>query len=265
MDWNGNEPKWGRLGSRYYRLAERLAVLWSDRLIADAEGIRDYYSEKFSAPSELISYGAPLVGRKSDRLAELGLTPAAYHLVVARFEPENHVDMIVGGYRNSNAKLPLVVVGSAPYSDRYTRLIHGLSDERVRFLGGVWDQELLDQLYVNARTYLHGHSVGGTNPALLRALGAGTATTAFDVSFNREVLGEAGVYFRSASDLSALIEQTENDHSATRLRAKLAAARAIDYDWDDVAGRYEQLCVSLMQTANRPPVASARVQPRIGA
>ena len=73
--------------------------------------------------------------------------------------------------------------------------VHALADERIRFLGGVWDQDLLDQLYANALTYLHGHSVGGTNPSLLRAIGAGAPTMAFDVGFNREVLGAAGRYF----------------------------------------------------------------------
>ena len=90
----------------------------------------------------------------------------------------------------SGAARPLVVVGSAPYAQEYTRRCRVLAagDPRVRFVGGVWDQELLDQLYGNAYTYLHGHCVGGTNPSLLRAIGAGTATLAFDVVFNREVL-----------------------------------------------------------------------------
>ena len=134
-----------------------------------------------------------------------GSRPGGFHLVVARFEPENHVDVIVDGYRKSAATLPLIVVGSAPYADEYTRKVHALADDRVRFLGGVWDQELLDQLYANSFTYLHGHSVGGTNPSLLRALGAGAATTAFDVVFNREVLGDSGLYFSGADDVARLV------------------------------------------------------------
>ena len=131
--------------------------------------------------------------------------------MVARFEPENHVHLIVEGYVASNATKPLIVVGSAPYADAYTAQLHALADDRVRFLGGVWDQELLDQLYANALTYLHGHSVGGTNPSLLRALGAAAATTAFDVIFNREVLGDAGRYFAAADDVRRLIEEAEAD------------------------------------------------------
>ena len=149
---------------------------------------------------------------------------------------------IVKGYVASDASLPLIVVGSAPYSDEYTRLVRDASDGRVRFLGGVWDQKLLDQLYANARTYLHGHSVGGTNPSLLRALGAGAPTVAFDVVFNREVLGEAGRYFSGADDLSLLIDDAEADPAGASERGSLALARASLYDWDDVTDKYEALC-----------------------
>ena len=142
--------------------------------------------------------------------------------------------------------MPLIVVGSAPYADEYTRKVHALADDRARFLGGVWDQELLDQLYANSFTYLHGHSVGGTNPSLLRALGAGAATTAFDVIFNREVLGESGLYFAGADDVARLVEQSEADVEGTRARGQQSAERASLYDWDDVADRYEALCRRLV-------------------
>lgn len=152
-------------------------------------------------------------GGGTDRLGELGLAPRGYHLVVARFEPENHVHLIVEGFARSAARLPLVVVGSAPYSDRYTSMVHGLGDDRVRFVGGIWDQELLDQLYANALVYWHGHSVGGTNPSLLRAIGSGTATNAFDVGFNREVLETAGRYFAGPDDVTRLVHEAESPGS----------------------------------------------------
>jgi len=215
-------------------------------LIADAGGIRNYYKDKFGVGTDLIAYGAPKISSDGGRrIAELGLKRRGYHLVVARFEPENHVDMIVEGYRASNSMKPLVVVGSAPYADVYTRKVHNLADHRVRFVGGIWDQELLDQLYANADTYLHGHSVGGTNPSLLRAMGAGTPTTAFDVVFNREVLGNAGRYFASAQDLTMQIQVSESDAAATRRMGELATVGAARYDWDDVADRYEELCQRL--------------------
>ncbi|GIG19676.1 glycosyl transferase [Cellulomonas chitinilytica] len=240
LEWK--RAKWGPSGQRYYRTAEALAVRWSDALIADAAGIQDYYRAEFGVPTELISYGAPrLVDLPPTRLTELGLEPQGYHLVVARFEPENHVDLVVEGYVASGARLPLVVVGSAPYADEYTARVHALADDRVRLLGGVWDPELLDTLYAHARTYLHGHSVGGTNPSLLRAIGAGTATVAYDVGFNREVLRDDGRYFGSPADVATQVEAAEADPDDCLRRGKALAVRALDYDWDVVADRYEDL------------------------
>jgi glycosyltransferase involved in cell wall biosynthesis len=243
LEWK--RAKWGPLGRRYYRTAESLAVRWSDVLIADARGIADYYRREFQAPTTLLTYGAPLIEPGADRLAELGLTPGGYHLVVARFEPENHVDMIVDGYRRSAATKPLIVVGSAPYAEEYTRRVHGLGDERVRFLGGVWDQQQLDQLYANCFTYVHGHSVGGTNPSLLRAIGAGAAVLAYDVDFNREVVEAVGRYFSDAAGVAELLERAEGDPATVALEGKRASELAERYDWDDVAEGYERLALGL--------------------
>lgn len=241
LEWR--RAKWQGAGRAYYRYAESLAVRSSDALIADAQGIADYYAAEFGAATDLIAYGAPIrSGGASGALAQLGLAPRDYHLVVARFEPENHVAQIVSGYVRSQAEKPLVVVGSAPYSDDYTAAVHALGDERVRFLGGVWDQDLLDQLYAGALTYAHGHSVGGTNPSLLRAIGAGAPVIAFDVSFNREVLGADGRYFAGAQDLPRHFEDAERDPEGAVERGIRLQADASRYDWDDVAAAYEQLC-----------------------
>jgi len=250
LEWR--RAKWQGLGRKYYRWAEAASVRWSDGLIADAQGIADYYDAEFSVPTELIAYGAPVIGsEQSDRVEELGLTSNGYHLVVARFEPENHVDVIVDGYVRSDCRLPLIVVGSAPYADEYIAKIHALADDRVRFLGGVWDQDLLDQLYGNALTYLHGHSVGGTNPSLLRAMGAGAPTIAYNVGFNREVLGVSGRYFLGATDLAVELMESEADLPATLRRETLAQHEATRYDWDDVASRYEALCLKLAGRGGR--------------
>jgi glycosyltransferase involved in cell wall biosynthesis len=243
LEWR--RAKWGRAGQAYYRTAESLAVRWSDALIADAQGIADYYHDEFGAPTELIAYGAPVVETGDDVLAGIGLQANGYHLVVARFEPENHVDMIVEGYVRSGSEKALVVVGSAPYAEEYSRRVRAAADDRVRFLGGVWDQRLLDQLYAGAATYLHGHSVGGTNPSLLRALGAGAAVIAYDVAFNREVAGGAAAYFRDASDVAAAIDAADAQPAMLAARRAAALHRAAAYDWDDVADRYEDLCLRL--------------------
>ncbi len=250
LEWK--RAKWNGLGRRYYRMAESLAVRWSDALIADAPGIADYYRDEFGTDTDLIAYGAPILrGAGSDKLAPLGLTPGGYHLVVARFEPENHVDLAVMGALSSAAAKPLVVVGSAPYADAYTARIQELArdSDRVRLLGGVWDQEQLDQLYAHAVTYVHGHSVGGTNPSLLRAMGAGTAVLAYDVNFNRDVLGADGRYFSTPADLAAALLDAESDPAdlqgrATRLQERAEAV----YRWDDVTDRYEAMCARLVRS-----------------
>ena len=238
--------KWGPAGRRYYRAAEALAVRWSDALIADAQGIADYYAVEFSAPTELIAYGAPILsGLGSERIAEFGLETHRYHLVVSRLEPENHVHEIVQGYTRSNAEMPLVVVGSAPYADAYTAGITAAADDRVLLAGALWDQDQVDELYGNALSYVHGHSVGGTNPSLLRAAGAGAFTLAYDVTFNREVLGEAADYFTGPSDVSELITATESDPEHALARGKVLQENIRRYNWDDVATRYEVLCARL--------------------
>lgn len=249
LEWK--RGKWGRNGRRYYRKAEEAAVRWGDALIADAAGIADYYREEFGAQTELLAYGAEIQPEPaSDRLAEFELQPGCYHLVVARFEPENHVDVIVEGFAASSGVFPLVVVGSAPYSAAYTDRINaiGASDPRIRMVGGVWDQQQLDQLYGNALLYLHGHSVGGTNPSLLRAMGAGTSVAAWDVNFNREVLGDGVDFFGTSDDARRIIENAEADPAKQARSGDLLRSRAARlYDWDVVTSGYEDLARRLAE------------------
>jgi glycosyltransferase involved in cell wall biosynthesis len=260
LEWR--RSKWSGAGQKYYRSVEALSVRWADALIADAQGIADYYREEFGASTELISYGAPVLSELADDLLpQLDLERDGFHLVVARFEPENHVDLIVRAYRSSAAELPLVVVGAAPYSDTYTASIRAAAgdDPRIRLVGAVWDQDLLNQLYGHALQYQHGHSVGGTNPSLLRAMGAGAAVSAYDVVFNREVIGDRGRYFSSEADLVASIEAAEADRPGCRdlgdhLRDRVAEL----YDWDEVANRYEELATRLASGWTRRGEASGR-------
>ena len=247
LEWQ--RAKWGPNGRRYYLANERLAVALADELISDAVGIQDYYRQKYRTDSVYLAYGAPVIETiREDRLAELGLEPGGYHLVVARLEPENHVDVILEGYAASGSDLPLVVVGSVPYASDHERRVQDLAaaDDRVRLLGSVWDQELLNALYAGSASYVHGHCVGGTNPSLLRAMGAGANVIAWDVNFNREVLGEDGQYFSTTADLARLLEKAESDTAAARDRGDAARRRVGErYRWDAVAAGYEELCQDL--------------------
>lgn len=273
LEWK--RDKWSGAGRRYYLHVEKLAVRWADALIADAKGIADYYAAKFDADTELLTYGSPILRDvKFDRLAQLGLESGKFHLVVARFEPENHVDMIVRGYSQSDAEYPLVVVGSAPYSASYTESIEKIAsaDPRIHLLGGVWDQQQLDQLYAHALTYGHGHSVGGTNPSLLRAMGGATAVIAFDVDFNREVLGEHGIYFGSSDDFQrqiTLAERRAPEFFAVGERLQRRAEST--YNWDGVSAGYEDLAQRLAnghsihqryRSRVRAPRAGSTAQPQ---
>lgn len=265
LEWR--RSKWGPRGKAYYRWAERFGVRTADALIADAPGIAAYYAHQFQVPTEMIRYGAPILDAVAERrIDELGLEPGGYHLVVARFEPENHVLEIVKGYRRSSARLPLVVVGSAPYSSEYIQRIQDAADgdERIRLVGGVYDQELLDALYFHALTYDHGHSVGGTNPSLLRAMGAGTAVIAFDVAFNREVIDGDGWFFSTPDDVARAFEEAESELSATRDRGDRARERArAAFRWDQVADAYEALAQRIASGESVHRVARrARRHPR---
>jgi glycosyltransferase involved in cell wall biosynthesis len=243
LEWM--RSKWGRVGRRYYRSCERLAVRWADALIADARGIQEYYRDAHDTQTELISYGAAIRDAPTPaELAPLSLLPGGYHLVVARFEPENNVHLALRGYLDSGATLPLVVVGSARYGGQYEKTLRELADSAtgVRLAGPVWDQDLLSAMYAGALTYVHGHSVGGTNPSLLRAMGGGAAPLAFDVSFNREVAQDGGRYWRTPGELAQLLAEAEDHPRTTRERGRAGQARvAENYTWDHVADEYESL------------------------
>ncbi|MCK9899965.1 DUF1972 domain-containing protein [Frankia sp. Cpl3] len=261
LEWR--RGKWAGAGRRYYLLAEALAVAWADDLIADSTAIADYYRWKFQAESTVLTYGAPLLGPTGTaQVARLGLRPKEFHLVVARLEPENNIDLIARGYLASSSQHPLVIVGGNPYPTDHTRRLDQLlaSDPRIMSLGGIYDQELLNTLYAASLTYLHGHSVGGTNPSLLRAMGAGTTVIATGNPFNREVLGDAGFFFTEPAELARLLEAAEKyavigEHYGSRARDRAAS----EYDWDEVAIGYEKLCLRLAgrDGHDRPTLASS--------
>lgn len=244
--------KWSGYGKRYYLAAERFVAVHADAVIADARAIGEIFFKKYGRSATFIPYGAPLVERSHNGVESLQLQSRKYHLVVARFEPENNVDMILDGYSQSAAALPLVVVGGAPYSTAYGDQVAraASSDARIRLIGRVWDQALLDQLYANCRSYLHGHSVGGTNPSLLRAMGAGSPVTAFDVVFNREVTAGFARYFGSPAEVASCIELDEasvEDALDRGNRGRDHVART--YQWDEVARRYEGLAQGMLACA----------------
>ena len=246
LEWQ--RAKWGKGGTSYYRWAEARSTRWAQAVIADSQGIVDHLLAEHGVIASYIPYGAPVVAPHPAKLSEIGLAPLEYHLVVARFEPENHISEIVTGYVSSACRKPLVVVGDAAYGDAYRQEILrvGQSDPRVRFLGSVWDQDLLDALYCGAASYVHGHSVGGTNPSLLRAMGAGAPVIAHRVSFNEEVARGNGRYFTCPDQVAHECELVESDPVSAVARGRAGRADVTQrYQWETVADQYEKLAHAL--------------------
>ena len=224
--------KWRGAGAKYYRWAEKSAVKNGKYLISDAQAIADYVRLTYGRESEVIAYGAevsPEHVRSND-----------FHLIVARLEPENHVLEAIHGYVQSGTSVPLKIVGSAPYSDWYIDKLKEASTSNVEFLGGVYDQDVLNDLYANCVTYTHGHSVGGTNPSLLRAMGAGAPTLAFDCEFNREVTADRALFWRDAEQYAQLLNNLESQDLRT-MGSELRERVATVYQWDLVTDKYEEL------------------------
>lgn len=244
--------KWRGMGARYYRWAERAAVRWGNIVIADAQAIADYVHNQYARTCVVIPYGAAVVNPATHRLPDVGVAAQAYHLIVARLEPENHVLDAVQAYRQSQESLPLVVVGSAPYAQWYIDKVRDAAgaDARIRLVGSIYDAELLDQLYGHARTYIHGHSVGGTNPSLLRAMGAGAPVLAFDVEFNHEVTNGQALFWADVPALTELLDQISAgtlDPCLSELSTLGQSRVGEHYQWDAVTDSYENVIRRLAQ------------------
>lgn len=246
LEWA--RSKWGRGARAYLRCMEWMATKTATRLIADAEAIAQRFRSTYprGAPSSFIAYGAHLVQPQDADLAVLGawgLEAHRYMLVVARPEPENHILEIVQGYAMHGGDWPLVIVGDVSGATPYHGQLKQWASERIRFIGGVYDAGQLASLRVHAACYLHGHSVGGTNPSLLEALACGNWVIAHDNPFNREVARDAADYFATpeqlARRLDAVVCQPDSERSLRSQRARGIVAQ--HYTWDAIADAYEAL------------------------
>jgi glycosyltransferase involved in cell wall biosynthesis len=236
--------KWGHLARKYYRWAEFVGTKVANCLVTDSRAMQKYYEETYSSRSEYIAYGYKVGERGGSRALQLlMLNERGYFLVVARLEPENNIHLIIKEYVSSSVKLPLIVVGDAPYDNNYLKSLQQLADKRVRFVGRIYDQAILNSLYENAYAYLHGHEVGGTNPSLLRAMGAGTVPIVLDVEFNREAVSDIGITFtKTPGSLSQKITELEHEpEKAIELGRRSSVHVDKIYDWDVVTEQYANL------------------------
>ena len=204
MEWK--RSKFNPIIKSLLKLSEKLAVFWADSIIADSEEIKKYLDNKYKIESAFIPYGAHEAKKSEwnqeklpENLKNVTINPS-YYLVVARLEPENNIDIIVRGYLESKSKTPLIVVGD--YSiQKYKHMIHDIINNnpskgnKIFFVGGIYDPESLNMLRQNCKAYIHGHSVGGTNPSLLEAMISKNLIIAHDNVFNKEVCGRISNLF----------------------------------------------------------------------
>jgi glycosyltransferase involved in cell wall biosynthesis len=193
----------------------------------------------------MIAYGADIEDSVNVGLiAPFGVAPREYYLIVSRFIPENSLEAMLRGFVQSATTKRLVVVGGARYDDAFQQRIRALaeSDSRIVLAGTMSDQAMLRELWCNCYAYLHGHSVGGTNPALLRAMGHGACVLARDTVFNREVLEETGLFFANESDVADGIARLDGDSPlVARLRASARERVRENYSWTMIADAYDKM------------------------
>lgn len=259
--------KWSPLQRKYYKWSEKVCAALSTWLVTDSREMQRYYRDEYHADSTFIPYGSEVGGGYSESaLTKFGITKGNYMLVVARLEPENNTDLAIQGYRAAGLDMPLVVVGGAQYESEFSRKIFAENDGKVRCVGGVYEPDALNGLYKHCCVYLHAHEVGGTNPSLLRAMGAGAACLPLNVPFHTEVLGPDNPYFeKNAESVAAkLKELVANPSEIERLR-KLALHRSDSlYRWDAVAAGYHEVfrrMVEARKTGKRDQLATEAYAP----
>jgi len=247
LDWK--RGKWGRLAKTYFYWNAK----WAGRIcpkgvVTDAQEMRRIYLEEFGTASVSIAYGANIEKTKTPEvLKQYGLEPFGYYLVASRLVPENNADLIVRAFEKVKTPRLLAIAGSANYRSAFVDRLKATKDTRVKFLGHVGNAEHVKELHCNAYAYVHGHSLGGTNPALLKALGCGNCVLALGTAFNREVLQGYGILFKADPvDLTDKMQQVE-DHPEIAARYRLRAPERIReaYTWEAITDQYEELFLQL--------------------
>lgn len=242
-------PKWGPSGKKYFHTSAKICKWTTHRVITDAGRMQEVYREEFGVESVDIAYGADSYGSQNpDRVRELGLEPGKYFLTACRLVPDNNVDVLLDAFEKSDTDMTYAIVGGTPYPSPYVDALRARKDPRLKFLGYVEDQALMDELYSNAFAYLHAHEFGGTNPTLLRAMAGGNCVIALDTPFNREVLAGNGLFFNKGDDsLGKQIEILLNQPEERQRMADGAIQRIEEaYTWERITDQYEQMCRDLI-------------------
>jgi len=247
VEWK--RPKWSRMQRCWLWVNEWLGARAANHLIADHPEIANHLSRHTSKEKiSMIPYGAdPVYSTPDDPFARYGLTSKNYYLVIARPEPENSVIELVRAYSQKHRGKPLVVLGLySPEHREYHRQVKEAASDEVMFLGSIYDRVVLKALRYHASIYLHGHTVGGTNPSLVESLASGTAIIAHDNRYNRWVAGNGARYFKSSEGLAALIDELESKPSALATMEEASRRQhSVLFTQDKILKSYEEVLLRL--------------------
>ncbi|GAA1106324.1 glycosyltransferase [Nesterenkonia jeotgali] len=239
MEWE--RAKWGRTAKFVFKLGARFCAWFGTQLVFDAHEIARRWQTEFKREGVVIPYGGDF---REELPLEEDLESRSYVLYVARFVPENSIREFLDAVQELAQDTDVVIVGSSGYGGTFDELACELADRypRVRWLGHVDDDNRLHALWQHAGVYFHGHSVGGTNPALVQAMALGAPVVARDTVFNREVLGEAAVFVMPEARLIVdALRSTLRDRKTAEIMATAGTKRArANYTWPRVNRQYEE-------------------------
>lgn len=206
LEWK--RSKYSKKVQRFLKYAERLGVKSSDFLVADSIGIQSYLKDTYAVDSKYIAYGAELFSSPNPKsLLEYDLKPYEYNMLIARLEPENNIETILDGVVLSNNKTPFLVVGKHDVNTFGKYLKNKYKDfENIRFIGGIYNINILNNLRYYSNLYFHGHSVGGTNPSLLEAMSSKAFIIANDNHFNKSILKNNAFYFKTVNEVQEYLD-----------------------------------------------------------
>lgn len=238
--------KYSKMVQKFLMWAESLAVKDSHHLISDSLGIKDYILKKYSASSTYIPYGAELFNEVNrDILQKYDVQEYLYHLIIARLEPENSIEMILDGFVLSDSSDKFLVIGDN--RSNFARYLQNRYKQykNIIFIGGIYDMRILDNLRYFSKLYFHGHTVGGTNPSLLEAMASNALICAHDNEFNKGILGEDAFYFCTSNDVSRVIKETlykKHSQYIQKNRDKILK----HYRWEMIINEYEKIFIELI-------------------
>lgn len=251
--------KWSAPIRRYWKISEKLMVKYSDLDICDSINIERYIHKCYDGKgingknphTTYIAYGAET--RKSSLddndekflmwLSEKKLKINQYYLIVGRFVPENNYETMIKEFMKSSSRKNLAIITNVneKFLNELEEKLHFRSDSRIKFVGTVYDQELLMKIRENAYGYLHGHEVGGTNPSLLEALGSTKMNLLLDIGFNREVAEDAAIYWnKDNGNLANVLENADlfSKEKINKLGEKARNRINDAYSWELISEKY---------------------------